>query len=158
MQKEPKEKNSAYCGEAGARREFEGNPEHDAHVALIKASKALKKAGGTEVGRRITWYNTTPEIRAMYGVDKLNDCVEVFTKAHSEFIVLVEKFKGERLYSEFFASMIKNRKLWFDLFTMDDNYVLAECSVGMLGTLATIYRQRGELKKAACVLGISPFI
>lgn len=144
----PKQKNSAFFGEVGSR---ERNPEHDAHVDEIKASKALVKAGGAEV-RKIIWFNSTPELILLYGANRLTDCVELFTKAHCEFVVLAEKFKGERIYSEFFEDMIKNRKLWFGLFEMDENHILAECTVAMLGTLATLYRQRGDLKKATSVM------
>jgi hypothetical protein len=145
----PKEKNSAFFGEVGSKRE--SNAEYDAQVNEIKASKALMKAGGTEV-RKIIWYKSTPELITLCGANRLNDCVKLFTKLHCEFVVLVEKFKGERIYSDLFADMIKNRRLWFSLFEMDENNILAECSVGMLGMLATIYRQRGELKKAASVM------
>jgi hypothetical protein len=145
----PKKVNSFYFGEDGKKNEI--NLEHDSHVKELKASKALKKAGGTEF-RQITWYKATPELILLYGASKLNDCVEVFTKSHREFVVLDGNFKGERFYYDFFADMIKNRKLWFRLFEIDENHILAECSVGMLGTLATIYRQRGELKKATDVM------
>jgi hypothetical protein len=75
------------------------------------------KAGGTEV-RKIICYKSTPELILLYDANRLNDFVELFTKSYCEFVVLVEKFKGERIYSDLFADIIKNRTLWFSLFEM----------------------------------------
>jgi hypothetical protein len=48
--------------------------------------------------------------------------------------------------------MVKHRELWRGLFALDENYVLAERCCGMLGTLATGIRQRGDLLKTLPVL------
>lgn len=125
-------KNSAYCGDS-YNRQSEINVEHDLHVEELRRIKEKNKTGTGQ--RYITYHATTPEMRSLYGETKIIDCVEVFTKAHSEFLLLVEKFKGERSYADLFLDMIKNRKLWFSLFELDDNYVLAECCVGMLGNI-----------------------
>jgi len=45
-----------------------------------------------------------------------------------------------------------HERAWFAIFADDDNFVYAERCVGILGTLATILRQQGELLQAQEVL------
>jgi hypothetical protein len=55
----------------------------------------------------------------------------------------------EARYLELFKDMKEHESVWLDgIFSNDGNYVLAERSCGILGTLATIQRSRGDLEDA----------
>ena len=55
----------------------------------------------------------------------------------------------EARYLELFKEMKEHESVWLDeIFSSDDNYVLAERSCAILGTLATIQRSRGDLQDA----------
>jgi hypothetical protein len=55
----------------------------------------------------------------------------------------------EARYLELFKDMKEHESVWLDeIFSSDGNYVLAERSCGILGTLATIQRSRGDLQDA----------
>ena len=61
-------------------------------------------------------------------------------------------FKGEKSYREYYDDMESNKTQWLEFFDHPDNYHHAEHTCGILGTLATIYRQRGDLAWCAAVL------
>jgi hypothetical protein len=55
----------------------------------------------------------------------------------------------EASYLELFKDMKEHESFWLDgIFSSDGNYVLAERSCGILGSLATIQRSRGDLLNA----------
>ena len=54
---------------------------------------------------------------------------------------------GEKQYRELFLDMRADTNTWLQFFDEVDNSVFAERSTGILGTYATILRQRGELIK-----------
>jgi hypothetical protein len=60
--------------------------------------------------------------------------------------------KGESLYREYYDDIVANREKWMDFFDYKENSVHAEHTCGILGTLATIYRQRGVLADCEEVL------
>ncbi|KAL7552087.1 hypothetical protein ACHAWF_015299 [Thalassiosira exigua] len=55
----------------------------------------------------------------------------------------------ERHYTELYEDIVEHRDVWFDNFFNADNPnpTRAEFATGILGTLCTILRQRGELRK-----------
>ena len=62
---------------------------------------------------------------------------------------------SEAAYRELYEDILGHQAEWFDIiFASDDNYVKAERTCGILGTLAMIKRRRGELTEAASVLTI----
>mmetsp|Transcript_46068 Transcript_46068/g.94233 ORF Transcript_46068/g.94233 Transcript_46068/m.94233 type:complete len:315 (+) Transcript_46068:121-1065(+) len=63
-----------------------------------------------------------------------------------------EAFKGERQYTAYYQDMETNKDAWMSFFDNVGNNVQAERTCGVLGTLATMYRQRGELVEAEAVL------
>jgi len=63
-------------------------------------------------------------------------------------------FKGEMHYDTLFENMKSDEHDWFVFFEDDTNYVWPERCVGMLGTLATIHRNRGNLEKVHEILSL----
>jgi hypothetical protein len=63
-----------------------------------------------------------------------------------------EGFRGERLYHAFFESLKQDQENWMSFLSEPGNNVYAERASGILGTLATIHRQRNELDVAEEVL------
>ena len=61
-------------------------------------------------------------------------------------------FKGERAFRNFYDDIVSDHATWIAFFRRPGNIEHSEHSCGMLGTLATIYRQRGEIELAATVL------
>ena len=62
---------------------------------------------------------------------------------------------SEAAYEELYQDILEHQTEWFDvIFASDRNYVKAERTCGILGTLAMIKRRRGELAEAAAVLTI----
>lgn len=53
-------------------------------------------------------------------------------------------FKHERVYLEYHEDLLQNEQDWVSFFSHPENYVHAEQTCGILGTLATIFRQRGD--------------
>jgi hypothetical protein len=82
----------------------------------------------------------------------------VLEKAHSQFSMRAamgeSNFNFERLYQELHDDILKHDDYWFNnifkLTGIDSKY--AERTVGILGTLATLLRQRGEVKKCRKIL------
>ena len=60
--------------------------------------------------------------------------------------------KHERLYREFFDDLAADRAAWLPFLEHEENHQHAENTCGILGTLATIYRQRGALYDCEAVL------
>ena len=60
--------------------------------------------------------------------------------------------KGESLYKDYFDDIVANREQWMVFFDHRENAVHAEHTCGILGTLATIYRQRDVLTDCEEVL------
>lgn len=107
------------------------------YAAKLKIQKEQKKAGNAR--RPMVYYEATTAMRARYGA-QLDNSISQFAKTHSEFVLLEQKFKGERVYLELYEDMLANKELWFSIFSLDSNCTLAECCVGILGNLATILR------------------
>ena len=62
---------------------------------------------------------------------------------------------SEAAYEELYQDILEHQTEWFDvIFASDRNYVKAERTCCVLGTLAMIKRRRGELAEAAAVLTI----
>lgn len=62
--------------------------------------------------------------------------------------------RGERAYRLYMEDIEDNTVEWMAFFDHKDNSDHAEHTCGILGTLATIYRQRGDLQDCERVLGI----
>ena len=62
--------------------------------------------------------------------------------------------RGEMMYLDYYDDICVNEKEWMDFFVHPKNYIHAEHTCGILGTLATIYRQRGTLKECEEVLNM----
>jgi hypothetical protein len=60
--------------------------------------------------------------------------------------------RGEASYRAYYDDLVADRSIWMTFFDELDNYEHAEHTCGILGTLATIYRQRGALKECEEVL------
>jgi hypothetical protein len=60
--------------------------------------------------------------------------------------------KGEKFYREYYDDIEDNTADWLKFFDVPDHYEHAEHTCGILGTLATIYRQRGALEDCEKVL------
>ena len=54
-------------------------------------------------------------------------------------------FRGEKEYTELYEDMISHPELWEELFSHREHMVIAERCTGIIGTLATLHRQRGNL-------------
>jgi hypothetical protein len=66
-------------------------------------------------------------------------------------------FKGELAYRQYYEELELNKNEWMTFFNAPDNYIHAEHSCGILGTFATILRQRGSsesLKECEQVLNM----
>jgi hypothetical protein len=61
-------------------------------------------------------------------------------------------FKGEKSYRDYYDDLEDNKEQWLAFFDHPANYQHAEHTCGILGTLATIYRQRGDYSNCAAVL------
>ncbi|KAJ1471750.1 hypothetical protein T484DRAFT_1976931 [Baffinella frigidus] len=60
--------------------------------------------------------------------------------------------RGEQAYRAYYDDLEANREQWLAFFDMHQHYGDAEQTCGILGTLATIYRQRGVLDMCEKVL------
>mmetsp|Transcript_41214 Transcript_41214/g.44747 ORF Transcript_41214/g.44747 Transcript_41214/m.44747 type:complete len:391 (-) Transcript_41214:1203-2375(-) len=60
--------------------------------------------------------------------------------------------RGEMMYRDYYDDICVHEQEWMDFFDPAENYIHAEHTCGILGTLATIYRQRGALKECEQVL------
>ena len=60
--------------------------------------------------------------------------------------------KGEKAYKDYYDDIVDNKTQWMQFFEIKDHYEHAEHTCGILGTLATIYRQRGSLEQCEKVL------
>ena len=67
-------------------------------------------------------------------------------------------FKGERAYHAYYDDLQRDRANWLAFLAEAGNNVYAERSCGILGTLATIYRQRSEIAAAEGVLEMEGLI
>ena len=56
------------------------------------------------------------------------------------------------MYREYYDDLVADRATWLHFFEYKDNFQHAENTCGILGTLATIYRQRGWLEDCERVL------
>jgi len=69
-----------------------------------------------------------------------------------------EGYKGERFYAAYFEDLKADKENWVNFLSVPENNRSAEHSCGILGTLATILRQRNELDKAEAVLDIEGIV
>jgi len=60
--------------------------------------------------------------------------------------------KYEGSYKAYYDDLLAYESIWMSFFDHRDNYEHAEHTCGILGTLATIYRQRGALNECEEVL------
>lgn len=60
--------------------------------------------------------------------------------------------KGEQAYRDYYDDIVADREKWMAFFDEKENFQHAEQTCGILGTLATIYRQRGVLDECRQVL------
>lgn len=67
-------------------------------------------------------------------------------------------FKGEALYKEYYEELVANKAMWMTFFDHQANYLHTEHTCGIMGTLATIYRQRGVLKDCEAVLDMEALV
>mmetsp|Transcript_34974 Transcript_34974/g.71362 ORF Transcript_34974/g.71362 Transcript_34974/m.71362 type:complete len:367 (-) Transcript_34974:105-1205(-) len=63
-------------------------------------------------------------------------------------------FKGELAYREYYEELEENKAEWMRFFDEYGNYEHAEHSCGILGTFATVLRQRGSLEECERVLNM----
>ena len=82
----------------------------------------------------------------------LTTSFDILCKAYIHFTA--HAFKGEVFYEALFEDMKANDHDWFLFFEDDNNHVWPERCVGMLGTLATIHRNRGNLEKVHEILAL----
>ena len=85
---------------------------------------------------------------------ELHERLLVLKEAHDKFYMHTANTRFERAYRTLYDDIRTHHVAWFGLFEGDNNHVYAERCVGILGTLATIYRQRGEVSEAAEVLAL----
>jgi hypothetical protein len=100
-------------------------------------------------------FTVTPEVAAEYTRDELLERLMVLYAAHQEFAGHKDNTRNlryERLYTELYHDFLLHSGQWFGLFASDKNCVYAERCIGILGTLATIHRQRGAVSKAEEIL------
>eukprot|EP00037_Helgoeca_nana_P008270 m.73709 g.73709 ORF g.73709 m.73709 type:complete len:354 (-) comp18829_c0_seq3:2367-3428(-) len=120
---------------------------------LRKARKSAQKAGTPMLYMPL--FTVTPEVAAEYTRDELLERLMVLYAAHQEFAGHKDNTRNlryERLYTELYHDFLLHSGQWFGLFASDKNCVYAERCIGILGTLATIHRQRGAVSKAEEIL------
>ena len=66
----------------------------------------------------------------------------------------LRNFRGEAAYRKYYNDIMDNQVQWLAFFDELDDYEHAEHTCGILGTLATIYRQRGALDDCERVLDL----
>lgn len=77
----------------------------------------------------------------------------VLHEAHQTFWLKKRNLHYERPYVNLYEDILACKDVWFEgLFSQDGNCVYAERCIGILGSLATIHRQRGDLTKTEEVL------
>eukprot|EP00123_Amoebidium_parasiticum_P021715 comp72392_c0_seq1/m.48170 comp72392_c0_seq1/g.48170 ORF comp72392_c0_seq1/g.48170 comp72392_c0_seq1/m.48170 type:complete len:330 (-) comp72392_c0_seq1:613-1602(-) len=131
------------------------DPQADAFRQLREAGKAVRRAkkDGTpvifvpEVVLPIEL--VTPESTKL-----AQERMQIFGAAYTENVSNVghNPNKGEKAFTLLYEDMRKHEKVWFQIFSHDGNYMIIERCVGMLGTLATLHRQRGNLDFASEIL------
>ena len=92
----------------------------------------------------------------------LNKRLVVLKQAHLRFSLLSRvsynsSLDFERHYRALYDDICAHHDIWFDkLFNVDnDNHTRAEFATGILGTLCTILRQRGEINECNEVMKVS---
>ena len=62
------------------------------------------------------------------------------------------QFFGEASYKAYYEELVQNESEWMEFFKHDSNHEHAEHTCGILGTLATLLRQRGTYEECGNVL------
>ena len=96
----------------------------------------------------------------MAGLSLVEDAPAAFSSLQDAHLALASgaAFKGEREYAAYYKELQRDKESWTHFLGLPGNNVWAERSCGILGTLATAYRQRGELVAAEEVLGMEELV
>ena len=76
----------------------------------------------------------------------------ILMNAHRSFSICKNNLHGEKEYKELFESMIRHGEEWTNFLIHPDCTIQSEICVGMLGTYATLLRQRGDYKRAKLIV------
>lgn len=143
-----------------ARRPGETEAEQSARIKAdtIAQRRRIKQAQKTGAGMvYVPSFTMTPDVAARYKKEDLLQRLLVLNAAFIEFSGhrnAESTLNYERVYTELYDDIMANDGQWFGLFASDDNNVYAERCIGILGTLATILRRRGDVNKAEAVLAL----
>eukprot|EP00928_Gymnodinium_smaydae_P017427 TRINITY_DN16659_c0_g2_i1.p1 TRINITY_DN16659_c0_g2~~TRINITY_DN16659_c0_g2_i1.p1 ORF type:complete len:380 (+),score=47.86 TRINITY_DN16659_c0_g2_i1:43-1140(+) len=79
-----------------------------------------------------------------------------FERAQAAYTVFFrgDGFKGEAAYAALYAQICANREEWLRFYDEKANHVHTERACGIVNTLATIYRQRGQIEACERVLDL----
>ena len=94
----------------------------------------------------------------MAGLSLVEDAPAAFSSLQDAHLALASgaAFKGEREYAAYYKELQRDKESWTHFLGLPGNNVWAERSCGILGTLATAYRQRGELVAAEELADLLP--
>ena len=119
----------------------------------MKIPKGLKDA--YRPGATVRVMDSTPSGPPLQGLHLLQD-------AFIELKVLGSNgtswMKGERKYYAYYEDLMRDKDSWLQFLGEYDNNVFAERSCKVLGTLATILRQRGDVDECEVVLEMEGLI
>mmetsp|Transcript_29185 Transcript_29185/g.81642 ORF Transcript_29185/g.81642 Transcript_29185/m.81642 type:complete len:350 (+) Transcript_29185:51-1100(+) len=133
------------------------NPKMAAELeAIRKMRKQMKKAGAKEV------YVGNPIAESEFGFPRnfhlklaATSAFQGHTPAGSKDKSSRGNFKGERAYKAYYTDLVgEDREVWLALFENPDNVTHAEHTTGIMGTYATLLRQRGALDECEAVMEI----
>jgi hypothetical protein len=114
---------------------------------LVESARAMKKAGAV-------FGFSALDLPADANPADFEQRFQVYTQAASALFTERNTFKGERAFTALFNDMVQHPAQWDVIFSSARNMVIAERSVGVLGTLATMYRQRQNLDECERVLAV----
>lgn len=138
----------------GTTEELERKNREQQQIAYSKQLKKVKKSGTTIVCVSITSFGlVAPGLPIPDGVPP-NFALKQAAKMEAEKVLIkgLGNTKGERAYRDYYDDIVNNREQWLAFFDDRGNHEHAEHTCGILGILATIYRQRGWLEDCEKVL------
>ena len=109
-----------------------------------------------EIHVNATAVSLTPAAAMLFdqvGNDALNDRTMVLSLAYRIYKeTTTNPLSGVDMFEKLYQDLLSFEEQWFAILDDEDNHRLAEQIVVILGTLATVYRQKGDVTKAVDVL------
>ena len=120
------------------------------HRAARKQGATVYNVSGTSFGLVAPGMPIPHGVPANFGLKQA--AANAFREGPASAAGRLGNFRGERAYRLYFEDLEANHAEWMAFFDHEGNSEHAEHTCGILGTLATLYRRRGELVDCERVL------